>query len=368
MADLSKVGERSKLKSNPGKQPHWQRLRRGCFVGYRPAADGGPGTWIARAYDDVATKYRVKSLGDFGDLPGSDRFAAAKGEAEGFAVEVETGGLRDAKLETVADACRAYSAKGNDKATLERLVYGDPIAAVKLDRLRRHHLEAWRGRLTGKPSTINRAMVPLRAALKRVKVDGPPGTDAAWQEALRPASGADGRRALYLDRAERQRLLQAMEPAAQAFFRAMLMLPLRPGALAGLKVADFDKRTGTLSIGTDKSGRPRQLSLPDNITAFLTKQGKGKLPGAWLFTTADGRQWNRDSWQDPIRAAREAARLPSGTTAYVLRHCVLTDLVVAGVPLLTVAQLADTSVAMIERHYGHLTATAAKDALARLAL
>lgn len=368
MADLSKVGERSKLKPNPGKQPHWQRLRQGCFVGYRPAADGGAGTWIARAFDDAGGKYRVKALGDFGDLAGNERFAAAKGAAEAFAHEVETGGRREEKLETVADACRAYKGKGNDKATLQRLVYNDPIATVKLDKLRRHQLEAWRGRLTGKPSTINRAMVPLRAALKRVKVDGIPGTDAAWQEALKPIPGADGRRTVYLDREERQRLLAAMEPTAQAFFRAMCMLPLRPGALASLKISDFDKRTGTLTVGTDKSGRPRQLSLPANICAFLAKQGKGKLPGAPLFMMADGRPWNREKWQDPIRNARVTAKLPTGTTAYVLRHCVLTDLVVAGVPLLTVAQLADTSVAMIERHYGHLTTAAARDALAQLAL
>lgn len=368
MADLSRVGERSKLKPNPGKQPHWQRLRQGCFVGYRPAADGGAGTWIARAFDDAAAKYRVKALGDFGDLAGNERFAAAKGAAEIFASEVENGGRREAKLETVADACRAYNAKGNDKATLKRLIYDDPIAAMRLDKLRRHHLEAWRGRLTGKPSTVNRAMVPLRAALKRVKVDGAPGTDAAWQEALRPAAGADGRRTVYLDRAERQRLLAAMAPDAQAFFRAMCMLPLRPGALAGLKVADFDKRMGTLTVGADKNGRPRQMSLPANICTFLANQSKSKLPAASLFTMADGRPWTREKWQDPIREAREAAQLPLGTTAYVLRHCVLTDLVVGGVPLLTVAQLADTSVAMIERHYGHLTAAAARDALAKLAL
>lgn len=366
--DLSKVGVRAKLKPNPGKQPHWQRLRLGCFVGYRPAADGSAGTWIARVLDEEDYKYRVKSLGDLGELSGSERFAAAKSAAEKFASEVETGGRREVKLETVADACRAYKAKGNDRATLNRLVYSDPIAELKLDKLRRHHLEDWRGRLTGKAATINRAMVPLRAALKRVKVDGPPGTDAAWQEALKPIAGADSRRTIYLDRKERQKMLDAMAPDARAFFRAMCMLPLRPGALASLKACDFDERMGTLTIGSDKSGKPRQLALPDNICEFLTQQARGKLPEAWLFMTANGQQWKRKTWQRPIQEARELASLPSGTTAYVLRHCVLTDLVVAGVPLLTVAQLADTSVAMIERHYGHLTAKAARDALASLAI
>jgi integrase len=63
-----------------------------------------------------------------------------------------------------------------------------------------------------------------------------------------------------------------------------------------------------------------------------------------------------------------AAGLPSGASAYTLRHSVITDLVRAGVPILTVAQLADTSVAMIERHYGHLVQGDAEKALAALAL
>jgi len=146
------------------------------------------------------------------------------------------------------------------------------------------------------------------------------------------------------------------------------MLPLRLGALAALTVRNFDERMGTLTIRSDKSGQPRQLALPKNTSDFLALQGDGKLPQAWLFTTVDGHQWTCKRWQKPIQEARTEVGLPSGTTAYVLRHCVLTDLVIAGVPLLTVAQLADTSVAMIERHYGHLTANAAREALATLAL
>ena len=54
--------------------------------------------------------------------------------------------------------------------------------------------------------------------------------------------------------------------------------------------------------------------------------------------------------------------------AYTLRHSAITDLVTGGLDLLTVAQLAGTSVAMIERHYGHLRGDHAAQALERLAL
>lgn len=59
----------------------------------------------------------------------------------------------------------------------------------------------------------------------------------------------------------------------------------------------------------------------------------------------------------------DASGLPSETTAYTLRHSTITDLVHAGVDLLTVAQISGTSVRMIEKHYGHLRSNVAKSAL-----
>lgn len=360
MADLSRVGERSRLKPNRGKRPHFHRLRQGCFVGYRPPADGGDvGTWIARAYDDMAGKYRDRSLGDYGTLAGSERFAAAKKEAEAWAETVETGGVRSATVETVADACRAYEAKGNDRATLERLVMGDPIANVRLDKLRRHHLREWRKRLTGKPSTINRAMVPLRAALGAVKEPGRPGTDAAWQEALKPAPrgevAVETERRVYLA-PKRRKALAELDP----FVKALTLLPLRPGALAALRVKDFDKRTGALTVPKDKAHAGRVLPLGGPTRDFIAGQCKGKLPGAWIFAKPDGNQWERHDWADMLRQ--------HGVEAYDIRHAVLTDLADAGVPPNALAKLAGTSVAMLEAHYYKLTDRAATDALAKLAL
>src|SRR3546814_4012179 len=83
------------------------------------------GTWIARARDRDSGKYKFISLGEYADLSAKDRFAAAKADAEIFAVEIETGGLRPAEIVTVGDACREYEAKGNDRATLSRLVMND---------------------------------------------------------------------------------------------------------------------------------------------------------------------------------------------------------------------------------------------------
>ncbi len=383
--DLSKVGDRETLKAQ--REPHWQRLRAGCYLGFRPSKRGGKGTWIARVYDEDAGKYRVKSLGDFGILPGKEIFTAAKREAEALAELVESGGEIRAKVETVADACRAYAeSRPEAKARFERYVYGDLVAKVKLDKLRRRHLAEWRARLEERPSlvsrnkdgetvvrkragsTVNRDMAVLRAALAKYLTPGAPNTEAAWQEALKAIPNANGRRTLYLDRTQRRSLIDAADTEAAPFVRGLCLLPLRPGALAALTAGDFDKRTAELTIGKDKTGKPRRIQLPTEAANLLAEQAKDKLPTAPLFMRANGKAWDKNSWKLPIAAAVTAAKLPEGATAYTLRHSTITDLVTAGLPLLTIAQISGTSAEMIERHYGHLASRAAVKALGKLAL
>lgn len=383
--DLSKVGERERLKVQ--REPHWQRLRAGCFLGFRPSKRGGKGTWIARAYDEDAAKYRVKSLGDFGTLAGNEMFAAAKREAERLAELVEAGGQIRAKIETVADACEEYAkTRPEAKERFRRYVDGDPIAKVRLDKLRRRHLKEWRERLEANPalvsrrkegesvhrkrapSTVNRDMAVFRAALAKVLSPGAPGSEAAWQEALKSVANANGRRTLYLDRGQRRKLLEEVSAEAAPFVRALCLLPLRPGALAVLTAGDFDKRTAELTVGKDKTGKPRRIQLPAEAAKLLTAQATNKLPGAPLFMRSNGKAWDKNSWKLPIAAAVAAGGLPGEATAYTLRHSTITDLVSAGLPLLTIAQISGTSAEMIERHYGHLASDAAVKALAELVL
>ena len=383
--DLSKVGERERLKVQ--REPHWQRLRAGCFLGFRPSKRGGKGTWIARAYEEDAGKYRVKSLGDFGTLVGNEMFVAAKKDAEKLAELVESGGEVRAKIETVGDACREYAnARPEAGHRFRRYVYDDPIAKVKLSKLRRHHVKQWRERLEAQPalvsrrkrgepvhrkrapSTVNRDMAILRAALAKVLSPGAPNSEAAWQEALKAVQNADGRRTLYLDRGQRRKLLEKCDAEAFPFVRALCLLPLRPGAMAALTAGDFDKRTAELTIGKDKAGKPRRMQLPTEAAKLLAEQSSSKLPGAPLFMRANGKAWDKNSWKLPITAAVASAGLPFSATAYTLRHSTITDLVSAGLPLLTIAQISGTSAEMIERHYGHLASDAAIKALGELAL
>ncbi|MBS0456756.1 MAG: tyrosine-type recombinase/integrase [Proteobacteria bacterium] len=385
LIDLKTVDRRDALRPRAGKAPYWCALSSGRYLGFRPSTIGGAGAWLARYYDPDTHKRPCKRLGDFGTLAPSKRYDAAKHAAEAWFDHLSQGGSH--RVLTVRQACERYAQdKPDARARFGRYLYDDPIAAVTLTKLNGNQVQAWRKRLAALPalitrnkrgvkatrqrtdSTINRDMTCFRAALNAAFEQGDTITDRAWRVALKPIKAADRRRDIYLDREQRRALLDHLPMDAADFARGLCALPLRPGALAALTVADFNTRTSTLKVGKDKSGKDRHILLPEATAKMLHEQARRKLPAAPLFACADGSAWDRDKWKGPIKAAVRAAGLPDSASAYTLRHSTITDLVDAGVPTLTVAQIAGTSVAMIEKHYGHLRQKAAAAALATLVL
>jgi hypothetical protein len=390
MANLASRKVRAKLE--PRREPYWSRIRKGCFLGYR-ALDHGAGTWIARYRNAAERKQDYRALGSFDDGKASAFDQAAKVAAKFF--DDCDAGIRP-EVTTVWAACTQYIAhlraeEGDTKADAEqarltRLVKGEPLASIQLDKLRPEHVRTWRQSMRARPArvdrtkgaepvtrerapaTVNRDQVPLRAALNFALAQGQVATAHAWRDALKPIEGADRRRELYLPAADRWRLLDRAESEVRPFLTGMTLLPLRPGALAALTVASFDKRLNVIRVGDDKSGAGRAIGLPPATAAFIAEQCKGALPAAPLFRRANGEAWNKDAWKKPIKTAARAAKLPRAVTAYTLRHSTITDLVQSGLDLLTVAQISGTSVAMIEKHYGHLRKEHAAAALATLAM
>ena len=380
---LDRVANRERLK--PQREPYWHRVAVGQSLGYRPFKAGGAGAWIARLYDPDTQTRKYRSLGEFSDLPPNERHKAALKAAREWFDHLDAGGSH--KATTVRQACEAYAKTRSEAGKrFARYVYSDPIAKVPLQKLTDKHVRAWRERLEAAPAlvnrsrhkekvtrkrslaTVNRDMVPLRAALNLALEQGELLSDRAWRGALKPRESVGSRRNLYLDRSQRRDLIAALPDDLAAFVRGLCALPLRPGALASLTAGDFDARRNELVIARDKAGQGRLLLLPPSTVALLREQSRNKLPAAHLFTQADGKAWNKDAWKGPIKDAARSAKLPESTTAYTMRHAAITDLVTGGLDLLTVAQVSGTSVAMIEKHYGHLQRERAASALATLAL
>lgn len=387
---ITTVKARDALK--PRHAPYWHRLMKGCYLGYRKKSATAPGAWVARFQTDDGRQV-VHSLGGFDELPASDRFDAAKKAAEAWFEHKGRGG--SSKPKTVREVCEDYVAhlrdENREKAAkdaegrFERWVYSDAkLAETPALKLTEAQIDGWRKALIKtpaipqdkrkpatkprSPASVNRDMSTFRAALNLGLENRHFTSDAAWVRKLKPIEGAGRRRRVYLDADQRRRLIEAAPPDVAAFIRALCLLPLRPGAMASLSVADFDKRLRTLVIGKDKEGEDRVISLPRVTADFLATQARDKLPAAPLLARADGKRWDKDAWKGPIRDAVGAAGLPANATAYSLRHSTITDLVRGGMPTLTVAQISGTSVAMIEKHYGHLVQEDAREGLAGLAL
>lgn len=409
-ANIDTVSARTKLK--PRREPYWHRITKGNYVGYRKMTAESVGSWSARAADGTTGKNVFKALGDFDDLPEHQRFDKAAAAARAWFDHLGKGGstgsttiktvcsryvehLKTAKpkaeLSSYAQARRAAKGKtttdvvpaAEDAAARFKIYVLDDakLAATDIAKLTPAMVDAWRKRLQTKPtksggnrgelrtaSTLNRDMGCFRAALNLAFKDGLVTSDFAWRGKLLPVKDADRRRELYLDKDQRREFIKAAPADLALFLRGLSLLPLRPGALAALRVGNFDKRLSVLTVGKDKAGRDRKLKLPE-VTAKLVEDAcTGKLPAAPILARADGRAWDKDNWKWPVKAAAEAAKLPTGATAYTLRHSTISDLVHDGLDLLTVAQISGTSVRMIEQHYGHLRGDVAAAALAKLAL
>ncbi len=69
---------------------------------------------------------------------------------------------------------------------------------------------------------------------------------------------------------------------------------------------------------------------------------------------------------DRFATARKRAGIRSTITLYSFRHLWISEMLMAGVDVLLVARMAGTSVAMIERVYGHFRNQSYQDAQARL--
>jgi hypothetical protein len=387
VAKIDSVTARGKLKAR--RDPYWQRVSKGLFVGFRKMTGDTVGTWVVRYRSDSGSQVR-HTLGSLDQFSGSERYDRAVEEAHRWQKHIRVGG--DTERSTVLDACTSYARKvrelNGDKAAddleyrFRRWISKDPIQGIELTKLTRAQINDFRQRLVAAPvkvgksgntrvrskDTVNRDMAAVRAALNSAFDDGKTTSDFAWRKPLVAFKNVSKRREIYLDREQRRAFIALAPPDLARFIQGLSMIPLRPGALAALLVGDLEVRFDVLRIGKDKSGADRKIKLPPKLARFF-KDAAGDRPATEpLLARADGQAWNKDAWKDPIKAAAQAAGLPPGTVAYVLRHSAISDLVHGGLDLLTVAQISGTSVAMIEKHYGHLRGDVAAAELAKLAL
>ena len=359
--DITRVASRNALP--PRREPYFARLGRGRALGYRAGSD----TWIARLTLTGSTVKTYCSLGDFAQLPPTHRYQAALDAATAWFGQ-QTPGQRDKGRDTVGEAVLAYAdyldQMGRSSADVrfryKESLDGHRLARISLAALTPEEVLRWRRDLgVGKngqpspPATINRKLTFLRAALNHAQSSMPGLSNYAWKIPLKSQTNANRARRIALTKTQRQQFVESLadNPALQDFMRVYCALPIRIGALYDVRVRDYHPEHGTLTIVQDKAGAGRVIQLPEAISATLTKLARGKGRTDFLFSTDGEVRWTDSHMSRQIKARMAKAGMPDGSTAYAVRHGVLTDMIVAGTPLALIAELGGTSEQMLRAHY-----------------
>ena len=338
----------------PRREPYWRCLSKGAHLGFRKSPTGTE-TFVAR-WRDRNGRRQYNALGS---LP----YADAKELAEQWIADCRSGINSKVTVRGCLDAYVANLRCENREATaadseqrFHREVYGSVLATIRLVDLCAHDIQSWRNSLRSgrSPATVNRSLACLKAALNYGFRQGMVRTDQPWKvvERLKVDEQA---RLQYLSIEERQSLLRHSPDDLALFLKALMFTGARPGGIARCRVEDFEPKTGALILRSNKGGRKkvstRTFVLCRDGLNFFQEQHRWKLPRAFLFTTSEGRQWVKWLWSRPLRSAVQHAGLPDGTTAYVIRHSIITDWIQHGLDVGSVAKAAGTSIQMINDHY-----------------
>jgi integrase len=362
MNQVDSKTKRAKLAPRP--EPYWSRLVAGGHVGFRRLAEGD-GTWIARWRDDEG-KQHYRALGHFDDYDEAAKAARAwiKANERGTSPSVTT----------VQAACKAYveslkvdqrlATAKDAEGRFKRLVYGKTLGEIELDKLKTTHITRWRGKqieqgedddeedLRKAKDSANRNLNTLKAALNHAYRSHLVASDSGWKTVTPFSDVARRRKAAYLDLAARQSLLAKCEDDLHAFLKALLLTGARPGEIARLNAADFDRKQKTLTLN-GKTGT-RTVAVSSDAAKFFAELSREAIGSAPMLRKSDGGRWDKDAWKKPIKIAANAAGLPAEVVAYSLRHTAISEMIMGGMDTYKVAALTGTSVLMIERNYGHL--------------
>lgn len=339
---------------------------------------------------------------------------AAQGPVLRVADAIETyAAARDAR----DSARKGREARSDARSRLTRYVSGQaargnrkqvaaaPLAEVPLHQLAERDLLEWRSALpaTLKGTTKRRLINDLKAGLNAAHAanrDRLPTTFVATvKHGLRTLDeGIEvvedvARENQILSDADVGRLIGAARQidAEQGWegdlFRLVVVLAAtgaRFSQVARLRVSDAQLKSGRLIIPVSRKGRgaktgatpvPVGADVFEALMPAITGRSKeAPLLVRWRSKQVPGgitwERVGRGAWQSaselvrPWEAIRKAAGLPE-VIPYALRHSSIVRGIKANLPIRLVAALHDTSVAMIERHYGRYIADGLDELAAR---
>lgn len=388
-ADLSTKAKRAKLAAG---KVHWRVIDPPhVHLGYRKR--DAAGHWLVRWYVGNQ-KYKQATLGTTDDVlaTGALDYVAATEAAHKHvrSAREEAERIAAGPVTTVRAACEAYIATRDAREAKRRgrevrsgahkldrhVLSNEALAGTPLDQLNAKALVEWRAALPGVAASRRRIANDFRAALNAAT------DDRSIRERI--ASGlrmpaddvghSNARPNQFLTDEQIRRIIVAAAALDADFGRLVLVLAatgarfaqvrrLTVGAVMGDRLMmprSFKGKSGTqakppvaVPVGSDVldalrpvvDSRPAEAVLLERWRHIQVapKQWERKDRGGWATASEMTRKW---------AVCVAAAGLPADTVPYALRHSSIVRGLGANLPIRLVAAIHDTSIAMIEAHYG----------------
>lgn len=358
-------------------------LARGVLLLYRRNKTNG--TWVLKASNGHG-KYWTKSIAEADDHDESNTntiltFFEAQDAAKKLARSED--GSADSAPITVDGALTAYKTDQTARnanpynAEWPRVHLSPVLLAKPAQLLAATELKKWRDGLLGTmaPSTINRLCSCLCAALEQAaQHDKRIQNREAWEVGLAGLPNAQQARNVILsDDKVREFVATAygLDDKFGLLADTLAVTGARPSQAVRLRVEDLRDHPVRPKLMMPKSakggGRNRsekkleRYSVPITVhlAARLRAAAKSRADHAPLLLQGDGSPWGDNpgaSYHRDVNKVVTTIGADPDATMYCLRHCSIVRLLKANVPVRLVAELHNTSIRMIEKHYSkHIT-------------
>ena len=386
----------ARLRLAVSNKPYWRALEKGLHLGYRRRATGG--SWIARRRLDSGL-YREGKLALADDLQDANGegvldFSQAQVAARRWWLDEQR---RDQGLGaprrgpyTVKQACDDYleDYRRRGGRAVEVLGYAftghvlPKLGPMQVAKLTTGQLQDWHRSIAEQPrrlrtrpgapqnfaafdrndpeavrerrATANRVLNYFRAALNLAWRNGLAPSDDAWRR-VKPFRGVDAPVIRYLTTDEITRLLNACSGSFRDLVHAALLTGCRYGELCRLKVADYNRDVGTLTVRIGKGGKARHVTLTEEGPELFERLVAGRSAQDHILLRDTNSTWGKSQQKRLMDAASARAGINPPVSFHVLRHSHASHLAMRGVPMGVIArQLGHADTRMTERHYAHL--------------
>jgi integrase len=371
-------------------------LARGVALLYRRNKTNG--TWVLKASDGHG-KYWTKAIAEADDHDESNgktilNFFEAQDQAKKLArgaddgstgtapITVE-GALADYRTDLITGAANPYNADW-PLLHLTSVLKSKPVALLMSIELKK-----WRDGLLGTmaPSTINRLCGCLRAALNlAARHDKRIQNREAWEVGLVNLPDAQQARNVILSDDKVREFVAAayeLDDKFGLFTNTLAITGARPSQAARLRVEDLHDHPVRPKLMMSKAGKggsrkrvekkQQHYSVPitTQLAVKLKAAAKSRADHAPLLLQSDGSPWGANpgaSYHNDVKKIVAAIGADPDATMYALRHSSIVRMLLLNVPVRLVAELHNTSIKMIEKHYSRYITEHSIDEITRIGL